>query len=52
MPILPWIAHLYTATGGVIALLATAMVFAHNSRAAFLYLTELGPTSSSGPRGP
>jgi phosphatidylcholine synthase len=39
MPILPWIAHLYTATGGVIALLATAMVFAHNFRAAFLYLT-------------
>jgi phosphatidylcholine synthase len=38
MPILPWIAHLYTAIGGVIALLATAMAFAHNFRAAFLYL--------------
>jgi phosphatidylcholine synthase len=38
MPILPWIAHLYTSTGGVIALLATAMVFAHNFRGAFLYL--------------
>lgn len=38
MPILPWIAHLYTATGGVIALLATAMTFAHNFRAAFIYL--------------
>ena len=38
MPILPWIAHLYTATGGVIALLATAVTFSHNFRAAFLYL--------------
>jgi phosphatidylcholine synthase len=38
MPILPWIAHLYTATGIVIALLATAMTFAHNFRAAFLFL--------------
>jgi phosphatidylcholine synthase len=37
-PILPWIAHLYTATGAVLALLATAMAFAHNFRAAFLYL--------------
>ena len=37
-PILPWIAHLYTATGAVIALLATAVTFAHNFRAAFLYL--------------
>ena len=36
--ILPWIAHLYTSAGGVIALLATAMAFAHNFRAAFLYL--------------
>jgi phosphatidylcholine synthase len=38
MPILPWIAHLYTSTGVVIALLSTAMAFAHNFRAAFLYL--------------
>ncbi len=37
-PILPWIAHLYTATGTVIALLATGMTFAHNFRAAFIYL--------------
>ena len=35
---LAWFAHLYTATGAVIALLATAMTFAHNFRAAFLYL--------------
>ena len=33
-----WIAHLYTATGAVIALLATGVTFAHNFRAAFLYL--------------
>lgn len=38
MPILPWIAHLYTATGVILALLATAMTFAHNFRGAFLYL--------------
>jgi phosphatidylcholine synthase len=38
MPILPWIAHLYTASGIVIALLATAMTVAHNFRAAFIYL--------------
>jgi phosphatidylcholine synthase len=38
MPILPWIAHLYTATGIVLALLATGMTFAHNFRAAFIYL--------------
>lgn len=38
MPILPWVAHLYTATGAVIALLATGMAFAHNFRAVFLYL--------------
>jgi phosphatidylcholine synthase len=38
MPILPWIAHLYTATGIVLALLATGMAFAHNFRAAFIYL--------------
>jgi len=37
-PILPWIAHLYTATGAVIALLATGMTFAHNFRAVFLYM--------------
>jgi len=36
--ILAWVAHLYTATGAVIALLATAMTFAHNFRAALLYL--------------
>lgn len=33
-----WAAHLYTASGAVVALLATAMVFAHNFRAAFLFL--------------
>jgi phosphatidylcholine synthase len=37
-PILPWIAHLYTATGAVIALLATGMTFAHNFRAVFIYM--------------
>ncbi len=37
-PILPWVAHLYTATGAVIALLATGITFAHNFRAAFIYL--------------
>jgi phosphatidylcholine synthase len=37
-PILPWIAHLYTASGAVLALLATGMAFAHNFRAAFIYL--------------
>jgi phosphatidylcholine synthase len=36
--ILPWIAHLYTASGAVLALLATAMTIAHNFRAAFLFL--------------
>ena len=38
MPILPWIAHLYTSFGVVLALLATAVTVAHNFRAAFLYL--------------
>ena len=38
MPILPWIAHLYTATGAVIALLATGLTFAHNFRGVFLYM--------------
>jgi len=38
VPILPWIAHAYTATGAVIALLATGVTFAHNFRAAFIYL--------------
>ena len=38
LPILPWIAHFYTATGTVWALLATAMTFAHNFRAAFIFL--------------
>jgi phosphatidylcholine synthase len=33
-----WIAHVYTATGTVWALLATAMTFAHNFRAAFIFL--------------
>ena len=37
-PILPWVAHFYTATGAVIALLATGVTFAHNFRAAFAYL--------------
>jgi phosphatidylcholine synthase len=35
---LAWIAHFYTATGTVWALLATAMTFAHNFRAAFGFL--------------
>ncbi len=38
VPLLPWIAHFYTATGTVWALLATAMTFAHNFRAAFIFL--------------
>ena len=38
MPILPWLAHLYTSIGVVLALLATAVTIAHNFRAAFLYL--------------
>lgn len=38
VPILPWVAHFYTATGAVIALLATGVTFAHNFRAAFVYL--------------
>lgn len=38
MPILPWIAHLYTSIGVVLALLATAMTFGHHFRTAFLYL--------------
>ena len=38
MLLLPWIAHFYTATGTVWALLATAMTFAHNFRAAFIFL--------------
>ncbi len=33
-----WVAHLYTASGAVVAMLATAMTFAHNFRAAFLFL--------------
>ena len=36
-PILPWLAHLYTATGAVIALLATGLAFAHNFRGVFIY---------------
>ena len=36
-PILPWIAHLYTATGAVIALLATGLTFVHNFRGVFIY---------------
>lgn len=35
--VLPWIAHLYTASGAVIALLATGQAFAHNFRGAFIY---------------
>lgn len=38
MVILPWVAHAYTAMGAVIALLATGVTFAHNFRAAFIYL--------------
>ena len=38
LPILPWIAHLYTATGAVIALLATGLTFAHNFRGVFIYM--------------
>jgi phosphatidylcholine synthase len=38
MPILPWLAHLYTSVGIILALLATGVTFAHNFRAAFLYL--------------
>jgi phosphatidylcholine synthase len=34
----PWIAHAYTATGTVWAFLAAAMTFAHDFRAAFLFL--------------
>ena len=37
-PILPWIAHFYTATGAVIALLATGVTFSHNFRAVFIYM--------------
>lgn len=37
-PVLPWIAHLYTATGAVVALLATGLTFAHNFRGVFIYL--------------
>lgn len=37
MLILPWVAHLYTATGAVIALLATGLTFAHNFRGVFIY---------------
>ena len=33
-----WVAHLYTASGAVLAFLATAMTFAHDFRAAFLFL--------------
>ena len=34
---LAWIAHLYTATGAVIALLATGLTFAHDFRGVFIY---------------
>ena len=37
-PVLPWIAHLYTATGTIWALLATAMTYSGNFRAAFIFL--------------
>jgi phosphatidylcholine synthase len=36
--LIPWIAHAYTATGTVWAFMATAMTFAHNFRAAFIFL--------------
>ncbi len=32
-----WVAHLYTASGAVIALLATGVTFAHDFRAVFIY---------------
>ena len=35
---LAWTAHLYTATGAVIALLATGTTFAHDFRAVFIYM--------------
>ena len=35
--LLAWTAHIYTASGAVIALLATGMTFAHNFRAVFIY---------------
>jgi phosphatidylcholine synthase len=37
-PLLPWVAHAYTATGAVIALLATGLTFAHNFRGVFIYM--------------
>ena len=36
-PLLPWVAHLYTGTGAVIALLATGLAFAHDFRGVFIY---------------
>ena len=36
--LLPWLAHIYTATGTVWAFLAAAMTFAHNFRGAFIFL--------------
>jgi phosphatidylcholine synthase len=38
LALLPWIAHMYTATGTVWAFLATAMTFSGNFRAAFIFL--------------
>ena len=38
MPILAWIAHLYTATGIVIAFFATVLTFGHAYRAVFVLL--------------
>jgi phosphatidylcholine synthase len=35
--VIAWVAHLYTASGAVIALLATGMTFAHDFRAVFIY---------------
>jgi phosphatidylcholine synthase len=36
--VIAWVAHLYTASGAVVALLAAAMTFAHDFRGAFLFL--------------
>jgi phosphatidylcholine synthase len=35
--VIAWVAHVYTASGAVIALLATGLTFAHNFRGVFIY---------------
>jgi phosphatidylcholine synthase len=35
--VIAWVAHFYTASGAVIALLATGLTFSHNFRGVFLY---------------